>query len=53
MNCTIQIGSAGMIYVSSFKNTGEVFEVILRFWFSNLKDCNVGITDGRDYKVHR
>jgi hypothetical protein len=28
---------------------GRDVEGILRFWFSNLKGCNIGITDERDF----
>jgi hypothetical protein len=42
------MGSDGMIYMPSFMKIGIDVEGILRFSFSNLKYCNVGITDGRD-----
>jgi hypothetical protein len=43
----INMTSGGMIYIPSFMKNHARFEAILRFSFSNLKSCNVGITDGR------
>jgi hypothetical protein len=45
------MGSGGMIYIRSFMKIGVGVQVILRFGYSNLKGCNVGITDGRIYEV--
>jgi hypothetical protein len=42
---SIPVGSGGMIYVPSFVKIGAGIQAILRFWFSNLNDCNVSITD--------
>jgi hypothetical protein len=35
-----------MTYIQSLMETGTNVEVILIFGLRNLKDCNVGITDG-------
>jgi hypothetical protein len=43
----IEMASCCMMYIPSF-NTG--IQAILRLCFRNLKDCNVGIYDGRDYE---
>jgi hypothetical protein len=48
MKCTVEIGSDGMIYIPSFIKTGAGVEGILRFCLSNLKGCNIVITDGRN-----
>jgi hypothetical protein len=44
----VEIPSGGMIYLPSFIKIGTGVQAILRFCFSYLKGCNVGITDGRD-----
>jgi hypothetical protein len=31
-----------------FMKIGTGVQAILRFCFRNLRDCNVGVTDGRD-----
>jgi hypothetical protein len=38
----------GMIYIPSITNIGTGVQAILSFRLSNLRGCNVGITDGRD-----
>jgi hypothetical protein len=48
VKCIIDIGSGGVKYISGFKKIGTGVEGILRFCLSNLKGCNVGITDKRD-----
>jgi hypothetical protein len=42
------MGSGDMIYIPCLVKIGAGFEGILRFSLSNLKSCNVGITDGRN-----
>jgi hypothetical protein len=42
------MGSDGMIYIPTFIKIGIDIEGILGVSFSNLKGCNVGITDCRD-----
>jgi hypothetical protein len=37
-----------MIFLASFMKIGTGVQAILRVCFSNLKCCNIGITDGRD-----
>jgi hypothetical protein len=44
----IEVISNGTIYISSFIKIGTGVQAILSFCLSNLKGCNVGITDGRD-----
>jgi hypothetical protein len=46
---TIEMASDGMIYLKSFMKIGTGVEAILRFCLSNLKGCNVSVTDGRDF----
>jgi hypothetical protein len=48
MKCTVEMGSDGMTYAPSFRETGTGVEGILRFCLSNMKGCNVGSTDGKD-----
>jgi hypothetical protein len=44
----VEMGSGGMIYTLTSMKIGTGVQAILRFVLSNLKGCNVGITDGRD-----
>jgi hypothetical protein len=46
MKYTVEMASCVIIYVPIFIKTGAGVETILRFCLSNLKSCNVGITDG-------
>jgi hypothetical protein len=39
------MGLGGMIYIPSILKTGVGVIAILRFCFSSLRGCNVGITD--------
>jgi hypothetical protein len=48
MKCVTEIGSDGMIYVPSFMKIGAGIQPILRFCLSNLRSCNVGMTEVRD-----
>jgi hypothetical protein len=48
VNCTVGMGSSGMIYAQRFMKIDTGVQAILRFCFSNLKSCNVGITEDRD-----
>jgi hypothetical protein len=48
MMYAVEMASGGMIYIRSFMKTGKGVQAILWFCLSNLKRCNVGITDGRD-----
>jgi hypothetical protein len=45
---SVQMASCGIIHLPGFMKIGTGFQAILRFCFSNLKECNVGISDGRD-----
>jgi hypothetical protein len=47
MKCTVKMSYGGMIYIPSLMKIGRGAEGILRLCHSNLKSCNVGITDGR------
>jgi hypothetical protein len=49
MKCTVEMGS-GDIYIPSFMKICTGVEGILRLCLSNLKGCNVFITDGRDLR---
>jgi hypothetical protein len=46
--CTIVIGSDGMMYLPSFIKIDSGVQAIIMFYLRNLKNCNVGITIGRD-----
>jgi hypothetical protein len=46
MRYIVELASDGMIYIPSFMKIGTDIEGILRFCFSNLKGCNIGVTDG-------
>jgi hypothetical protein len=48
MKYTAEIASNSAIYIPSFMKTDKGIEAVLRFYFSNLRCCNVGITDGSD-----
>jgi hypothetical protein len=37
-----------MIYIPSFMKLGKGFQGIIRVCLSNMRGCNVGITDGKD-----
>jgi hypothetical protein len=42
------MASRGMIYIPSFMKIGIGAERILRFFLSNLKGCDVDITNGME-----
>jgi hypothetical protein len=42
------MASGGRIYIPSLMKIGTGIQEILRFDLTNLGNCNVGITDGRD-----
>jgi hypothetical protein len=48
MKCAFEMVSDGMTYIQSFMKICTSIQAILRFCFSNLKGCNVGITDARN-----
>jgi hypothetical protein len=43
-----EMPSRGRIFLPSFMKIGAGLQAILRFCFSNLNGCNVGITDGAE-----
>jgi hypothetical protein len=43
---TVEMDSDGMIYAQSFMKISTDFQALLRFCLRNLRDCNVGITNG-------
>jgi hypothetical protein len=45
----IEMAPCCMRYVPSFMKIGVGLQVILRFGHSNLKICNVGITEGKEF----
>jgi hypothetical protein len=48
MMYTVQMGSNGMTYITSFMEIGTGVQAVLRSYPSNLKGCNAGNTDRRD-----
>jgi hypothetical protein len=50
MKGAVEIGSGGMIYsyVPCLMKIGTGVQAMLRVWFSNMKGCNVGVTNVRD-----
>jgi hypothetical protein len=38
----------GILYLPGFMKFGTGIQPMLRFCLNNLRDCNVGVTDGRD-----
>jgi hypothetical protein len=48
MQYPVETASCDMIYSPGLMKTGTGVQTILRFHPSNLRGCNVGITDGRD-----
>jgi hypothetical protein len=51
MKYAIDMFSGSMMYILSFMMSGTGARSILRFYLKNLRGCNIGITDGRDYEV--
>jgi hypothetical protein len=49
MKYTVEIALCGMIHLSSFMTIVTGVQAILLFCLRNLRGCNVGITDGRDF----
>lgn len=49
----LEMCSGGMIYIQSIMKIVTDVQVILRFILSNLKCCNIGVTDGNIYEVRR
>jgi hypothetical protein len=47
MKYIVAMSSGGVIYIPSLMKTGRGIQAILRFCLSNLRGCNVGITNGR------
>jgi hypothetical protein len=47
----LQMASYGMRNIRSFMKTDADVQEILWFCVTNLRGCNVGITDGRDCAV--
>jgi hypothetical protein len=50
MKYAVEIASCGMIYLMIFIKIGTGIEKIIRFFFRNLRGCNIGITDGKDLR---
>jgi hypothetical protein len=48
MKDAVEMASCGMIYIPSFMKIGTDVQAILRFSLTNLRGCNVDITDGTD-----
>jgi hypothetical protein len=45
---TVEMPSCDTIFLPNFINIGAGFQVILWFRFSNLNNCNIDITDGKE-----
>jgi hypothetical protein len=45
------MASCGMIYISSFMETGIGVQAILKCCLRKLRGCSVGITGGRDLLI--
>jgi hypothetical protein len=46
MKQAIEITSYSLMYIHCFMTIGTEIKATLKYCLSNLKDCNVGITDG-------
>jgi hypothetical protein len=44
----VEMASCGMIYLPSFMKIGRGVQTILRVCLSDVRLCDVSITDGRD-----
>jgi hypothetical protein len=43
--------SYGMTYIPSFMKIGTGVQAILRLFLRNLRGCNIGITEGRNFLI--
>jgi hypothetical protein len=48
MDCAADMASCGLLYIPNLMKTGTGVQTILRITLRNLRDCNVGITNGRN-----
>jgi hypothetical protein len=48
MKYSVEMASGSMMYIRRLITIDSDVQAILRFWFNNLRGCNVGTTDGRD-----
>jgi hypothetical protein len=48
INCAVEMGLGGIIYMQSFMKIGTYVQAILRGCLRNPRGCNVGVTDERD-----
>jgi hypothetical protein len=48
MRYTVEMASSGLIYIQSFMKIDAGVQALLSFRYRNSRDCNVGISDGRD-----
>jgi hypothetical protein len=53
MKYAIERVSGGMINMRRFVRTGSGILLYKAYYFNNIRDFNVGITDWRDLKVRR
>jgi hypothetical protein len=51
MGNAVEMTSCNMIYVQSFMKICAGTQAILRFCLRNLRGCDVGITDGKDFWI--
>jgi uncharacterized protein YraI len=49
MKYAVEISSCGMIYVPTIMKISAGVQTTLRFCLRNLRCCNIGINDGRDF----
>jgi hypothetical protein len=47
MQCAVGMASCDIIYKSSLKQVCTGVQAILRICLRNLRNCNIGIADGR------
>jgi hypothetical protein len=52
MKYSVEIALCGMLQVLNFVKTATGIQAILRFCFSDLRGCNVGITDGEGFMLY-
>jgi hypothetical protein len=48
MRNAVEMVACRIIYIPRFMNIGSCVHALLRFCFSTLSDCNVGVTDRRN-----
>jgi hypothetical protein len=49
MKYAVEMASCGIIYIPSYMKIDTGVQATVKFCLRNFRDCNVGITDGRDF----